>query len=78
VKVQKLVAPLGISAVAIAMQGGRSTKDVGGDLGTAATGRAIAEILRSEMATESAAARHAFEPFDPTKTDIGEVRRRRE
>ena len=45
------------SAVAIAMQGGRSTKDVGGDLGTAATGRAIVEILRSEMAAASTAVR---------------------
>jgi 3-isopropylmalate dehydrogenase len=34
------------NAVAIAMQAGRATRDVGGDLGTAATGRAIAEILR--------------------------------
>jgi 3-isopropylmalate dehydrogenase len=34
------------NAVAIAMQTGRATRDVGGDLGTAATGRAIAEILR--------------------------------
>ena len=32
-------------AVAAAIQGGRATRDVGGDLGTAATGQAIVEIL---------------------------------
>jgi len=42
---------------AAAMKGGRATKDVGGNLGTAATGQAIAEILRSDMPTASAAAR---------------------
>ncbi len=45
------------NAVAAAMKGGRATKDVGGNLGTAATGQAIAEILRSDMPTASAAAR---------------------
>jgi len=45
------------NAVAAAMKGGRATKDVGGNLGTAATGQAIAEILRSDIATASAAAR---------------------
>jgi 3-isopropylmalate dehydrogenase len=35
-------------AVAVAMRDGRATKDVGGDLGTAATGRAIVEILQSD------------------------------
>ena len=33
------------NAVAVAMQGGRATSDVGGDLGTAATGQAMVEIL---------------------------------
>src|SRR5258706_1774811 len=42
------------SAVATAMQRGRATRDVGGALGTAATARAIVEILQSETATESA------------------------
>jgi 3-isopropylmalate dehydrogenase len=42
------------SAVALAMRRGRATRDVGGALGTAATGRAIVEILQSEMATEAA------------------------
>jgi 3-isopropylmalate dehydrogenase len=37
-------------AVAAAIQGGRATKDVGGDLGTAAVGQAVVEILRSESA----------------------------
>jgi 3-isopropylmalate dehydrogenase len=36
------------NAVAVAMQDGRATKDVGGDLGTAATGQAIVEILQSD------------------------------
>jgi 3-isopropylmalate dehydrogenase len=45
------------NAVALAMESGRATKDVGGDLGTAATGQAIVEILRSDMAAASAAAR---------------------
>jgi 3-isopropylmalate dehydrogenase len=45
------------NAVAIAMQRGHATKDVGGNLGTAATGQAIVEILRSDIATASAAAR---------------------
>jgi 3-isopropylmalate dehydrogenase len=44
-------------AVAAAMQSGRATRDVGGTLGTAATGQAIAEILRSERATAAATAR---------------------
>jgi 3-isopropylmalate dehydrogenase len=38
-------------AIAAAMQSGRVTRDVGGTLGTAATGRAIAAILQSDMAT---------------------------
>src|ERR1700688_463209 len=42
-------------AVAVAIQGGRATRDVGGNLGTAATGRAIVEILGSDMASASAA-----------------------
>jgi 3-isopropylmalate dehydrogenase len=42
------------NAVALAMQGGRATSDVGGNLGTAATGRAIVDILRSDIATASA------------------------
>jgi 3-isopropylmalate dehydrogenase len=44
-------------AVAVAMRSGRATKDVGGDLGTAATGQAIVEILQSDVAAASAAAR---------------------
>jgi 3-isopropylmalate dehydrogenase len=39
------------AAIAAAMQSGRVTRDVGGTLGTAATGRAIAAILQSDMAT---------------------------
>jgi 3-isopropylmalate dehydrogenase len=35
------------NAVAAAIQGGRATRDVGGSLGTAATGQAIVEILAS-------------------------------
>ena len=35
------------NAVAAAIQGGRATRDVGGNLGTAATGQAIVEILVS-------------------------------
>jgi len=35
------------NAVAAAIQGGRATRDVGGNLGTAATGQAIVEILSS-------------------------------
>src|SRR5258707_7694101 len=38
------------NAVAVAMQKGQGTKDVGGDLGTAAAGRAIVEILQSDIA----------------------------
>src|SRR5258707_15592863 len=38
-------------AVAIAMQRGLATKDVGGNLGTAATGQAIVAILQSDTAT---------------------------
>ena len=49
------------SAVALAMQRGRATRDVGGALGTAATGRAIVKILQSDMATESAAARQLID-----------------
>jgi 3-isopropylmalate dehydrogenase len=45
------------NAVAVAMQGGRATRDVGGDLGTAATGQVIVDILRSDKATASVAAR---------------------
>jgi 3-isopropylmalate dehydrogenase len=45
------------NAVAVAMRSGRATKDVGGDLGTAATGQAIVEILQSDVAAASAAAR---------------------
>jgi 3-isopropylmalate dehydrogenase len=45
------------NAVAVALQRGRTTKDVGGNLGTAATGQAIVEILRSDKPTASAAAR---------------------
>jgi 3-isopropylmalate dehydrogenase len=45
------------NAVAVAMQRGHATKDVGGDLGTAATARAIVEILRSDVAIAPAAAR---------------------
>src|ERR1700674_726619 len=45
------------NAVAVAMQSGRATRDVGGDLGTAATGQAIVDILQSDIAVASAAAR---------------------
>jgi 3-isopropylmalate dehydrogenase len=38
-------------AVGVAMQQGRVTGDVGGALGTTATGRAIVEILQSDSAT---------------------------
>jgi 3-isopropylmalate dehydrogenase len=41
-------------AVAVAMQRGRVTKDVGGTIGTAATGQAIAEILEENVAAASA------------------------
>jgi 3-isopropylmalate dehydrogenase len=44
-------------AVAAAMQRGRATRDVGGDLGTAASGQAIAEILQADAAPVSAARR---------------------
>ena len=37
-------------AVAAAMREGRVTRDVGGHLGTAATGQAILELLQSERA----------------------------
>src|ERR1700726_769277 len=43
------------NAVALAIQGGRATRDVGGTLGTAATGQAIVEILQSDVASASAA-----------------------
>jgi 3-isopropylmalate dehydrogenase len=36
------------NAVASAIEGGRSTRDVGGNLGTAATGQAVVEILAAE------------------------------
>jgi 3-isopropylmalate dehydrogenase len=42
------------NAVAAAMQCGRTTRDVGGDLGTAAAGRAIVEILQSDMTASAA------------------------
>jgi 3-isopropylmalate dehydrogenase len=42
------------NAVAVAMQSGRATRDVGGDLGTAATGQAIVEILQSDIASAAA------------------------
>jgi 3-isopropylmalate dehydrogenase len=42
------------NAVAIAMQTGRATRDVGGDLGTAATGRAIVEILQDRAGASAA------------------------
>jgi 3-isopropylmalate dehydrogenase len=45
------------NAVAVAMQSGRATRDVGGHLGTAATGQAIVEILQSDIASASTAAR---------------------
>jgi 3-isopropylmalate dehydrogenase len=35
------------NAVAAAIEGGQSTRDVGGSLGTTATGQAIVEILTS-------------------------------
>jgi 3-isopropylmalate dehydrogenase len=44
-------------AVAFAMQSGRATRDVGGDLGTAASGQAIAEILQADTAPATAASR---------------------
>jgi len=44
-------------AVAIAMQRGLATKDLGGNLGTAAAGQAIVAILQSDTATASTAAR---------------------
>ncbi len=36
------------NAVAAAIEGGRATRDIGGNLGTAATGQAVVEILASE------------------------------
>jgi 3-isopropylmalate dehydrogenase len=42
------------NAVAVAMQSGRATRDVGGSLGTAATGRAIVEIVQSNLASAAA------------------------
>jgi 3-isopropylmalate dehydrogenase len=42
------------NAVAVAIQKGRVTRDVGGNLGTAATGQAIVEILQSDIATAAA------------------------
>ena len=43
------------NAVAVAMQSGRATRDVGGDLGTAATGQAIVAILQSDIVPTTAA-----------------------
>jgi 3-isopropylmalate dehydrogenase len=43
-------------AVAAAMKSGHATRDVGGNLGTTATGQAVEEILRSDLAAASAAA----------------------
>jgi 3-isopropylmalate dehydrogenase len=43
------------NAVAVAIERGQVTRDVGGILGTAATGRAILEILGSDTATAAAA-----------------------
>jgi 3-isopropylmalate dehydrogenase len=43
-------------AVTVALQSGRATRDVGGSLGTAATGQAIAEILQSSGEAVPAAA----------------------
>jgi 3-isopropylmalate dehydrogenase len=45
------------NAVAVAIQNGRVTRDVGGNLGTAATGQAVVEILQSGKVGASAAAR---------------------
>ncbi len=42
-------------AVAAALQSGRATRDVGGNLGTAAMGQAIAEILQSGRGSAAAA-----------------------
>jgi 3-isopropylmalate dehydrogenase len=42
------------NAVALAIENSRVTKDVGGNLGTAATGQAIVEILQSDIATAAA------------------------
>ena len=42
-------------AVSAAMQSGRVTRDVGGTLGTAATGQAIAESLKSDRASAAVA-----------------------
>jgi 3-isopropylmalate dehydrogenase len=44
-------------AVAAVMREGRATRDVGGDLCTAAMGQAIAETLQSDRATAAAAVR---------------------
>jgi 3-isopropylmalate dehydrogenase len=44
------------NAVASAVQAGRTTKDIGGNLGTAATGEAITELLASDNAAASTAA----------------------
>jgi 3-isopropylmalate dehydrogenase len=44
------------NAVAIAMREGRATRDLGGELGTAATGQAIAELLASDVVASAAAA----------------------
>jgi 3-isopropylmalate dehydrogenase len=41
-------------AVATAIEGGRATRDVGGTLGTAATGQAVVEILQSGAASAAA------------------------
>jgi 3-isopropylmalate dehydrogenase len=42
-------------AVAMALQTGRASRDVGGDLGTAATGQAIMEILQADGGVATAA-----------------------
>jgi 3-isopropylmalate dehydrogenase len=41
-------------AVAVAIESGRATRDVGGTLGTAATGQAIVEILQSDAGASAA------------------------
>jgi 3-isopropylmalate dehydrogenase len=46
-------------AVATAIQSGRATRDVGGTLGTAATGQAIVEILQSEIPQSNVASASA-------------------
>ncbi len=43
-------------AVAVAIKSGRATRDVGGNLGTAATGQVVAELLEPDIAAVSAVA----------------------